>query len=124
HAKELLSRRIAVMDDPTHDNLRQSSSLQLVLATGAFALCFAVFGSVSAMMPVLRKQFRLAPEPIISSSVGGRLLPCQLLTYFKRCTPQRGRMKSSLCRYGDAGFVPRIKLEQDGNEIFAVGVEV
>lgn len=38
-----------------------SNTLQLILGTGAFALCFAVFGSVSAMMPVLKKQFHLAP---------------------------------------------------------------
>src|SRR5262245_29611621 len=57
-------RRITVMDDAMHDNLRQSSSLQLALATGAFALCFAVFGSVSAMMPVLKKQFHLAPVQV------------------------------------------------------------
>ena len=42
-----------------HSN--RSSTLQLILGTGAFALCFAVFGSVSAMMPVLKKQFHLAP---------------------------------------------------------------
>ncbi len=30
-----------------------SSKLQLTLATGAFALCFAVFGSMSAMMPII-----------------------------------------------------------------------
>lgn len=34
---------------------------QLVLATGAFAICFAVFGSVSAMMPMLRKNLSLDP---------------------------------------------------------------
>lgn len=33
-----------------------SGSLQLILATGAFAVCFAVFGSVSAMMPIMRKR--------------------------------------------------------------------
>jgi MFS transporter, NNP family, nitrate/nitrite transporter len=52
------------MDVPRDDNPRQSNSLQLALATGAFALCFAVFGSVSAMMPVLRKQFHLAPVQV------------------------------------------------------------
>lgn len=35
--------------------------LQLVLATGAFAVCFAVFGSVSAMMPIMRKQLGFSP---------------------------------------------------------------
>src|SRR5215475_4072311 len=71
-------RRITVMDDAMHDNPRQSSSLQLVLATGAFALCFAVFGSDSAMMPVLRKQFHLTPVeasiamaiPVLLGSLG------------------------------------------------------
>jgi MFS transporter, NNP family, nitrate/nitrite transporter len=52
------------MDVLRDDNPRQSNSLQLALATGAFALCFAVFGSVSAMMPVLRKQFHLAPVQV------------------------------------------------------------
>lgn len=33
--------------------------LQLILATGAFAICFAVFGSVSAMMPILKKTLAL-----------------------------------------------------------------
>lgn len=35
--------------------------LQLYLATGAFAFCFAVFGSVSAMMPILSSRLRLDP---------------------------------------------------------------
>ena len=49
-----------------------------MLGTGAFALCFAVFGSVSAMMPVLKKQFHLAPVqasiamaiPVLLGSLG------------------------------------------------------
>jgi MFS transporter, NNP family, nitrate/nitrite transporter len=56
--------RINSMDALRDDSSRQSNSLQLVLATGAFALCFAVFGSVSAMMPVLKKQFHLAPVQV------------------------------------------------------------
>ena len=52
------------MDAPRDDNPKQSNGLQLALATGAFALCFAVFGSVSAMMPVLKKQFHLAPVQV------------------------------------------------------------
>ena len=43
---------------------RQSNTLQLIMGTGAFALCFAVFGSVSAMMPVLKKQFHLTPVQV------------------------------------------------------------
>jgi NNP family nitrate/nitrite transporter-like MFS transporter len=35
------------------------NTLQLVLATGAFACCFAIFGSVSAMMPILRQRLGL-----------------------------------------------------------------
>lgn len=35
------------------------NNLQLALATGAFAICFAVFGSVSAMMPILKKDLQL-----------------------------------------------------------------
>ena len=43
---------------------QRSNTFQLVMGTGAFALCFAVFGSVSAMMPVLKKQFHLAPVQV------------------------------------------------------------
>jgi MFS transporter, NNP family, nitrate/nitrite transporter len=39
-------------------------TLQLVLATGAFAICFAVFGSVSAMMPILKKNLGLDPVQV------------------------------------------------------------
>lgn len=64
----------------------RSNTLQLVLGTGAFALCFAVFGSVSAMMPVLKKQFHLAPVqvsiamaiPVLLGSLGR--IPLGLLT--------------------------------------------
>jgi NNP family nitrate/nitrite transporter-like MFS transporter len=48
-------------DHQISSNSTRSNTLQLILGTGAFALCFAVFGSVSAMMPVLKKQFHLAP---------------------------------------------------------------
>src|SRR5215470_11267740 len=69
----------------SRDNSR-SNPLQLTLGTGAFALCFAVFGSVSAMMPVLRKQFHLAPVqvsiamaiPVLLGSLGR--IPLGLLT--------------------------------------------
>jgi NNP family nitrate/nitrite transporter-like MFS transporter len=39
---------------------QSSPQLQLALGTGAFALCFAVFGSLSAMMPILSKQMHLS----------------------------------------------------------------
>lgn len=69
-----------------NSNSRRSKALQLILATGAFALCFAVFGSVSAMMPVLKKQFHLAPMqasiamaiPVLLGSLGR--IPLGLLT--------------------------------------------
>ena len=56
----------------------RSNALQLLLGTGAFALCFAVFGSVSALMPVLKKAFHLAPVqtsiamaiPVLLGSLG------------------------------------------------------
>src|SRR5215471_12569914 len=78
--------KIAIMDAPMEDKVRQSNTLQLVLATGAFALCFAVFGSVSAMMPVLRKQFHLTPVqvsiamaiPVLLGSLGR--IPLGMLT--------------------------------------------
>jgi MFS transporter, NNP family, nitrate/nitrite transporter len=37
------------------------NTLQLMLATGAFAICFAVFGSVSAMMPTVKERLGLSP---------------------------------------------------------------
>jgi NNP family nitrate/nitrite transporter-like MFS transporter len=40
------------------------NALQLVLATGAFAVCFAVFGSVSAMMPILKGTLGLNPMQV------------------------------------------------------------
>jgi NNP family nitrate/nitrite transporter-like MFS transporter len=68
------------------NSANRSSALQLILGTIAFALCFAVFGSVSAMMPVLRKQFHLAPVqtsiamaiPVLLGSLGR--IPLGLLT--------------------------------------------
>jgi NNP family nitrate/nitrite transporter-like MFS transporter len=38
-----------------------SRRVQLLLATVAFILCFAIFGSVSAMMPALRERLSLGP---------------------------------------------------------------
>ena len=64
----------------------RSNTMQLILGTGAFALCFAVFGSVSAMMPVLKRQFHLAPVqasivmaiPVLLGSLGR--IPLGVLT--------------------------------------------
>ena len=59
---------------------------QLLLSTVAFALCFAVFGSVSAMMPIIRKQLGLSPIqvsvaiaiPVLLGSLGR--IPLGILT--------------------------------------------
>jgi MFS transporter, NNP family, nitrate/nitrite transporter len=64
----------------------QGNAGQLALATGAFALCFAVFGSVSAMMPIIRKQLHLDPlqgfiavaVPVLLGSLGR--IPLGMLT--------------------------------------------
>ena len=63
-----------------------SSNLQLTLGTGAFAWCFAVFGTLSAMMPILSKQMHLSPVqksiavalPVLLGSVGR--IPLGMLT--------------------------------------------
>lgn len=62
------------------------NAAQLALATGAFAMCFAVFGSVSAMMPIIRKQLHLDPlqasiavaVPVLLGSLGR--IPLGMLT--------------------------------------------
>ncbi len=40
------------------------ATLQLVMGTGAFFVCFAAFGSVSAMMPILRQRLALSPVQV------------------------------------------------------------
>lgn len=60
--------------------------LQLALATGAFACCFAIFGSASAMMPLLRERLELTPVqvsialavPVLLGSLGR--IPLGMLT--------------------------------------------
>jgi NNP family nitrate/nitrite transporter-like MFS transporter len=62
------------------------AKLQLALGTGAFALCFAVFGSLSAMMPILNKQMHLTAVqtsialalPVLLGSIGR--IPLGMLT--------------------------------------------
>lgn len=64
----------------------QGNTLQLVLATGAFAVCFAMFGSVSAMMPLLKSRLGLTPVqvsvalalPVLLGSLGR--IPLGMLT--------------------------------------------
>ncbi|HWR15333.1 MAG TPA: MFS transporter [Terriglobales bacterium] len=65
---------------------QSSATLQLSLATGAFALCFAVFGTMSAMMPILSKQMHLSSVqksmavalPVLLGSLGR--IPLGMLT--------------------------------------------
>lgn len=65
---------------------RSSNPLQLALGTGAFAFCFAVFGTMSAMMPMLSKQMHLSPVqksiavavPVLLGSIGR--IPLGMLT--------------------------------------------
>jgi len=63
-----------------------SSKMQLSLGTGAFALCFAVFGTMSAMMPLLSRQMHLTSVqksaavalPVLLGSLGR--IPLGMLT--------------------------------------------
>lgn len=63
-----------------------SAKFQLALGTGAFALCFAVFGSLSAMMPILGRQMHLTAVqksvavalPVLLGSLGR--IPLGMLT--------------------------------------------
>jgi MFS transporter, NNP family, nitrate/nitrite transporter len=71
---------------PNKAPVPSGNGLQLALATGAFAFCFAVFGSVSAMMPMLKKQLLLSPVqvsialaiPVLLGSLGR--IPLGMLT--------------------------------------------
>ena len=64
----------------------KGNAVQLALATGAFAVCFAAFGSVSALMPILRKTLGLSPLeasvaiaiPVLLGSLGR--IPLGMLT--------------------------------------------
>lgn len=69
-----------VVDSPT------GNPLQLALATGAFAVCFAAFGSMSGMMPVLTERLKLNEAqvglalaiPVLLGSLGR--IPLGILT--------------------------------------------
>ncbi|MEI8197300.1 MAG: MFS transporter [Phycisphaerae bacterium] len=60
--------------------------LQLALGTGGFVVCFAVFGSISAMMPTIKEKLGLSPFqaslavalPVILGSLGR--IPLGMLT--------------------------------------------
>jgi MFS transporter, NNP family, nitrate/nitrite transporter len=74
------------MNSSTTSTAPSGNRLQLTLATGAFAICFAVFGSVSAMMPILKKNLGLSPIqvsvalaiPVLLGSLGR--IPLGILT--------------------------------------------
>jgi NNP family nitrate/nitrite transporter-like MFS transporter len=67
--------RSDVMRDP---GPARGNALQLALGTGAFAVCFSVFGSVSAMMPLAKLRLHLTPlqssvaiaVPVLLGSLG------------------------------------------------------
>lgn len=71
---------------PSSASQPTGNPLQLALGTGAFAVCFAVFGSVSAMMPVLKKDLALTATqvsvavavPVLLGSLGR--IPLGILT--------------------------------------------
>ncbi len=46
------------------DEKNRGATLQLIMGTGAFFVCFAAFGSVSAMMPILRQRLALSPVQV------------------------------------------------------------
>ncbi len=74
------------MSDACAGDRPSGNALQLAMATGAFAVCFALFGSVSAMMPLLRKAMGLSPVqasvaialPVLLGSLGR--IPLGILT--------------------------------------------
>jgi NNP family nitrate/nitrite transporter-like MFS transporter len=74
------------MNNSSQTSSPAGATLQLILATGAFAICFAVFGSVSAMMPILKKNLGLDPVqvsialavPVLLGSLGR--IPLGMLT--------------------------------------------
>lgn len=67
-------------------NSPDGNGLQLALATGAFACCFAIFGSTSAMMPIIRERLGLdgmqtsaaLAVPVLLGSLGR--IPLGMLT--------------------------------------------
>src|SRR5205823_12475395 len=50
-----LMQYLFALERPWERGVVAGNTQQLTLATGTFALCFAIFGSVSAMMPTLRE---------------------------------------------------------------------
>ncbi len=69
---------VSTMRDVHLQPVPSGNALQLIMATGAFAVCFSIFGSVSAMMPILRESMDLTDlqrliaiaVPVLLGSVG------------------------------------------------------
>jgi len=68
------------------DSVRSGNTLQLILSTGAFIVCFAVFGCVAAMTPAITERFGLTEAqvgvvlaiPVLLGSLGR--IPLGMLT--------------------------------------------
>jgi len=71
---------------PQTNTTPTGNNLQLFLGTFAFVVCFSIFGSVAAMMPILRKNLHLDPiqvsialaTPVLLGSLGR--IPVGILT--------------------------------------------
>lgn len=93
--------------EPT--DVPQGNAWQLTLATGAFVVCFAVFGSISAMMPTIRQNLELTSVqvsialalPVILGSLGR--IPLGILA-----DRYGGRMIFSLTMF--ASIIPAVLL--------------
>jgi NNP family nitrate/nitrite transporter-like MFS transporter len=80
------SERLAVNGGAAVRAPREGNTLQLMLGTGAFTVCFSIFGSVSAMMPIIKARLGLDPMqvsialamPVLLGSLGR--IPLGLLT--------------------------------------------
>ncbi len=77
---------MSTVTSPAPGAAESGRTLQLILGTGAFAVCFAVFGSVSAMMPTIRESLGLSAiqvsiaiaVPVLLGSLGR--IPLGILT--------------------------------------------
>ena len=74
------------MNAPPPASPSSGDTRQLILGTGSFTVCFAVFGSVSAMMPTIKQTLDLSPMqvsvavalPVLLGSIGR--IPLGILT--------------------------------------------
>ena len=90
-----------------------AATRQLILATGAFVVCFAIFGSVAGMMPVLTERLRLTELqvgvalalPILLGSLGR--IPLGMLA--DRVGGRRVFLAVMLASLVPAAIVPRVE---------------